>query len=76
MGQEQPSTTTAVVYQYKVSLETTKDRVNVSITAYSDNATTASDKAITLLESTRESLERKGYEVSPILQQQKAGGVG
>jgi hypothetical protein len=62
----------AHLYRYKVSLETTKDRVNVSITVYSDAAAVAEAEAIALLESTRESLQNKGYEVSPILQK----GVG
>lgn len=70
-SQAATTTTSAAVeqvylYRYKVSLETTKDRVNVNITAYSDDAATASNEAIVLLESTRKSLEDKGYEVSPM----------
>jgi hypothetical protein len=62
------------LYQYKVSLETTKDRVNMSITVYSNDQNIARDEAIALLENTRESLEGKGYSVSPIVQQQKGEG--
>jgi len=36
----------AHLYKYKISLETTKDRVNVNITAYSDDQNTARDEAI------------------------------